>query len=199
MPPDPEFVHGLLRYFERCCFEGAPRFLGVDSRGREILSYIEGFTPPHNGFRLTREAVAAGARLVRRVHDLTAGTEFAVGSEVACHRNLAQQNFVFRGRVPIAIIDWDITRPGTRVSNFADFLWAFVHPAAYGDGEPAAAMVRVVADAYGWKGEGLVEAMLATVRSFHELNPEFLAWAGPELEHLQRNADLFHARLRELT
>jgi hypothetical protein len=87
MPPDSGFVHGLLAYFERCDFEGAPRFLGVDSRGREILSYIEGFAPPHNGFRLTREAVAAAARLVRRVHDLTAGTEFASGSEVACHRN----------------------------------------------------------------------------------------------------------------
>jgi hypothetical protein len=55
----------------------------------------QGFAPPHNGFRLTEEAVAAGARLVRQVHDLTAGTEFAAGSEFACHLNLSQQNFIF--------------------------------------------------------------------------------------------------------
>ena len=53
MPADPGYVHGLLAYLERCGFEGAPRFLGVDSRGREIVSYIEGTTLPHNGFRLS--------------------------------------------------------------------------------------------------------------------------------------------------
>jgi hypothetical protein len=198
MPADPVFVHGLLAHFERCGFEAAPRFLGVDSRGREILSYIEGFAPPHNGFRLTRESVAAGARLVRRVHDLTAGTEFAAGCDVACHRNLSQQNFVFRGRIPVAIIDWDSTCPGSRVSNFADFLWAFVHPAVYGDGEPAADMVRVAGEAYGWRGAGLVEAMLATVRGFVRINPEFRAWGDPELAHMERNAELFRTRLSDL-
>ena len=196
MPADPDYVHELLAHLERCGFEGAPRFLGVDSRGREIVSYIEGTTLPHNGFRLSSEAVAAGARLVRRVHDLTAGTEFAAGSEGACPLNLSQPNFVFREMVPIAIIDWDVTRPGSRVSNFADFLWAFVHPGLYVDDE-AAEMLRVAADGYGWMGGGLVDAMLTTVRAFVELNPEFRDWGVPELEHLERNAALFRERLEE--
>jgi hypothetical protein len=194
MPPDPDYVHGLLAHLERSGFEGAPRFLGVDARGREVLSYIEGSTLPHNGFRLTPEAVAAAARLVRTVHDLTAGTEFAASSEVACHLNLSQPNFVFRSAIPVAIIDWDVARPGTRVSNFADFLWAFVHPAMYEDDE-AADMLRVAIDAYRWTGEGLVEAMLATVRAFVEINPEFRDWGVPELENMERNAELFRARL----
>jgi hypothetical protein len=196
MPADPGYVHGLLAHLERCGFEGAPRFLGVDSRGREILSYIEGTTLPHNGFRLSSDAVAAGARLVRRVHDLTAGTEFAAGSEVACHLNLSQPNFVFRDLIPIAIIDWDVTRPGSRVSNLADFLWAFVHPGVYDDDE-AALMLCVAAEAYRWTGGGLVDAMLTTVRTFVEVNPEFRDWAVPELEHLERNANLFGDRLNE--
>ena len=196
MPAYAEYVHGLLAHLERCGFEGAPRFLGVDARGREVLSFIEGTTLPHNGFRLSRDAVAVGARLVRRVHDLTAGSEFAAGSEVACHLNLSQPNFVFRETVPIAIIDWDVTRPGSRVSNFADFLWAFVHPGLYVDDE-AAEMLRVAADAYGWTGGGLVDAMLTTVRAFVELNPEFRDWGIPELEHLERNAALFRTRLDE--
>jgi hypothetical protein len=196
MPASPDYVHRLLVHLERCGFEGAPRFLGVDSRGREIVSYIEGTTLPHNGFRLSREAVAAGARLVRRVHDLTAGTEFAAGSEVACHLNLSRPNFVFREMIPIAIIDWDATRRGSRVSNFADFMWAFVHPGAYEEDE-AAEMLRVAADAYGWRGGGLVDAMLTTVRAFVEINPEFRDWGVPELEHLERNAELFRERLDE--
>jgi len=61
----------------------------VDPEGREILSFIDGFAPPHNGFEFTEEGVRAGARLVRAVRDLTAGTEFAAGSEVACHPNLS--------------------------------------------------------------------------------------------------------------
>jgi hypothetical protein len=196
MPADPGYVHGLLAHLERCGFEGAPRFLGVDSRGREIVSYIEGATLPHNGFRLSSEAVAAGARLVRRVHDLTAGTEFAAGSEVACHLNLSQPNFVFRDLIPIAIIDWDVTGPGSRVANLADFLWAFVHPAVY-SGDEAADRLRVAVDAYGWTSGGLVDAMLTTARTFVEINPEFRAWGVPELEHLERNTTRFRKRLSE--
>jgi aminoglycoside phosphotransferase (APT) family kinase protein len=81
------------------------------------------------------------------MHDLTEGIEFAAGSEVACHRNLSQPNLIFRDMIPVAIIDWDTTVPGTRLANFADFLWAFVHPGMCGNGEPAAHMLRVAADA----------------------------------------------------
>jgi hypothetical protein len=49
----------------------------------------------------------------------------------------------------IAIIDWGGTRPGPRLPNVAEFLWAFVRPGMYGEGEPAARMLRVAADAYG--------------------------------------------------
>jgi hypothetical protein len=66
-----------------------------------------GSLPPHNGFRLTEDAVRAGAKLVRAVHDLTEDTPFAAGSEIASHPNLSQPNFVFRDMIPIAIIDWD--------------------------------------------------------------------------------------------
>ena len=191
--PGSARVHRLLTYFKRCGFDGAPRFLGIDSRGREILTFIDGFAPPHNGFELSEQGVRAGARLLRRVHDLTAGTEFAAGSEVACHPNLAQQNFIFCGMIPVAIIDWDGTAPGTRLVNFADFLWSFVHPGVYGEGEPAARMVRVAAEAYGWSGPGLVDAMLDIVRDFDARFRN--EWGANELAHLERNADLFRTRL----
>jgi hypothetical protein len=192
---DAEYTHGLLLHLERCGLAGAPRYLGVDERGRATLSYIEGFAPPHNGFRLREEAVREGAKLVRAVHDLTEGTGFAEGCEVACHPNLSQPNFVFRAMVPIAIIDWDGTCPGTRLANLAEFLWAFVHPALYGDGEHAARMLRAAVDAYGCSGAGLAEAMLVPVRAFVRDNPEAGEWGLKELEYMERNAELFDAFL----
>jgi hypothetical protein len=195
---DSEYVHALLQHFERCGFAGAPRFLGVDAQGRAIYSFIEGFAPPHNGFELSEEGVRAGARLIRQVHDLTAGTVFAAGSEVACHPNLSQPNIIFRNMIPVAIIDWDGTRPGTRHANFSEFLWAFVHPSIYGEGEPAAQMLRVAAGAYEWSGGGLVDSMLAVVRHFQTVvagDPGAIAWGAAELAYMERNADLFRAHL----
>ena len=194
---DAEYVHGLLVHFEERGFEGAPRYLGVDEQGRAIFSYIDGFAPPHNGFRLTEAAVRAAAKLLRDVHDLTEGTPFAAGSEVACHPNLSQPNFIFRDMIPIAIIDWDDTRPGTRVANLGDFLWAFVHPAVYGDGEPAVRMLRAAVDEYGYAGAGLVEAMLAPIRRWVRHDPDPGEWELRELEYMERNAPLFEASLRE--
>jgi aminoglycoside phosphotransferase (APT) family kinase protein len=196
--PDADYVHALLEHFEASGFDGAPRFIGIDDQGRATFTYIEGFVPPHNGFELPEEGVAAGARLLRSVHDLTAGTRFAAGSEVACHPNLSQPNFVFRDLVPVAIIDWDGTEPGRRLDNLGQFLWAFVHPAVYGEGEPAAHMLRVATDAYGWSGDGLVDAMLAEVRAFQDIvrdNPGALAWAAGELAYMERNAEEFRAAL----
>src|SRR5262249_48697941 len=188
MGANADYVHGLLLHLEQGGFDGAPRFLGIDQKGREILSVIDRFAPQHNGFVLTEEAVRAGARLVRDVHNLTQDTPFAEGSEVAAHRNLSQPNFVFRNMVPIAIIDWDSTRPGTRVENLGDFLWAFVHPAVYGDGEPAARMLGAAVDAYGRREAGLTEAMLDPVRRFAADGNE--GGLG-ELEYMERNASLF--------
>src|SRR5215471_10779498 len=190
-----DYVHALLLHLERGGFDAAPRYLGIDDKGREILSFIDGFAPPHNGFELTEEAVRAGARLVREVHDLTQGTRFAESSEVAAHRNLSQPNFIFRDMIPIAIIDWDTTRPGTRVENLGEFLWAFVHPAVYGEGEPAARMLRAAADEYGDYGTGLIDAMLEPVRRFVLDDPDPGAWGLRELEYMERNAPLFGAGL----
>jgi hypothetical protein len=192
--PDAAYVHALLLHFEHCGFDGAPRFLGLDERGRATYTYIDGFAPPHNGYELTENAVKEGGRLLRSVHDLTEGTEFAVGAEVACHPNLSQPNFVFRDMSPVAIIDWDGTGPGARRENLGDFLWAFVHPAVYGEGEPAARMLAAALDGYGWTGRGIVGAMLAAVRSFVD-RYDTGDWGRNELAYMERNADFFERRL----
>ncbi|HEY0002638.1 MAG TPA: hypothetical protein VGB74_19455, partial [Actinoplanes sp.] len=44
-PRDAVFVRRLLRHFEQRSWSGAPRFLGTDDRGREMLSFIDGEVP----------------------------------------------------------------------------------------------------------------------------------------------------------
>jgi hypothetical protein len=41
-------VHNLLRHLERQRLEGAPRVLGIDDQGREMLSYLDGQTVGHS-------------------------------------------------------------------------------------------------------------------------------------------------------
>jgi hypothetical protein len=99
--------------------------------------------------------------------------------------------------IPVAIIDWDNTVPGTRVANLGEFLWAFVHPTVYGEGEPAARMLATTVDAYGYTGDqsALVEAMLAPIRAWVRDDPDPGEWARHESKYMARNAYLFTAVL----
>jgi hypothetical protein len=67
-------VHALLRHLEAVGFDGAPRFLGIDERGREILSFVEGETMPPDVWGFRDDAVLVGVgRLLRRYHDAASG------------------------------------------------------------------------------------------------------------------------------
>ncbi|MEV0310229.1 aminoglycoside phosphotransferase family protein [Nonomuraea fuscirosea] len=98
-------VHALLRHLEAAGFDGAPRVVGMDGLGREILTYLPGTT----GLRLesvSDEALAGLALLVRRFHDATAGFPLTMegwegGSnddaepEVIGHCDVTPDNVVF--------------------------------------------------------------------------------------------------------
>jgi Ser/Thr protein kinase RdoA (MazF antagonist) len=159
------FVHRLLRQLEASGFDGAPRLLGTDERGREILSYLEGWVPP-NLDRFGDTTLAAAARLLRRFHDATAGTALAGGCEVVCHNDPSPCNCVFRDRVPVALIDFDHAGPGSRLRDlaYAAWLWAI----SADDGPPIpdqARRLRLMADAYGLPSSaGLVDAVIERQR-----------------------------------
>jgi hypothetical protein len=167
-------VHDLLRALEDAGWSGAPRFLGFDEEGREVLSWIEGHVP-WSGIDDTpgiddNGSVAAVARLARALHDLTAASPLAEGGEVVCHNDLSPKNTVYQqARVvdgatwrPIAFIDWDAAAPGLRIHDVAHIAWQW---AANTASSPAAAAqrIRVVVDAYGLDPDGrsnLVDTIL---------------------------------------
>ena len=172
-PPSPNaaFVHDLLRFLERQGWEGAPRFLGVDTHGREVLGYLEGDVPwaPGAGQAAgvaSDESLAGVARLVRQLHDLTAGTPLAGPAEVVCHNDLSPRNTVYRdtahGPRPVAFLDWDLAAPGARLHDLAHACWQFLDLGpAVPDLAEAARRLRLVCDSYGLEDRTrLVETIL---------------------------------------
>ncbi len=174
------FVHALLRHFERVGFDGAPRLLGIDDEGREILGYVDGDVyvgPEADGepvHVLSDAQLVSAGRLIRRFHDATAGTPLAGDCEVVCHSDLGQHNIVFRGDEAVAIIDWDEdTAPGPRLLDFGHAVWCLAEIGAQGGSvEEQARRVRLVCDGYGWRDRVVVvdevEARLCRALAWHE-------------------------------
>jgi len=151
-PPQPNsaLVRALLAHLAALHLEIAPRYLGADQQGREIFSYLEGEVPAELDASFSDATLTAAARLIRRFHDATAGTELAGGQEVVCHNDLSPCNFVFRAGKPVAMIDFDNAAPGTRLHDlgYALFLWLNLGT----DGPDAAEQARrieIFCNAYG--------------------------------------------------
>jgi Phosphotransferase enzyme family len=155
--PGAPFVRALLDFFEQRGWEGAPRFLGTDEQGREVLSYIDG----HVAWQADQPAevyssasLAQVARLVRQFHDQTAGTPLAADQEVVCHNDLSPKNTVYRdtgaGLRPVAFLDWDLAAPGARIHDVAFVCWQYLDLGLGStDAAQAARAMRLICDAYG--------------------------------------------------
>jgi aminoglycoside phosphotransferase (APT) family kinase protein len=152
MGPNAPFVHELLRYLEEVDFGGAPRVLGVDERGREVLSFVKGEVPhDHGKYRPSEARLTRVAALIRRFHDVTAASILAGGAEIVAHNELGPHNTVFVGDEPVAFIDWDDAAPGTRLFDLSNAVWSFANVGE--DGGPVgeqAHLIRLMCDAYGW-------------------------------------------------
>jgi hypothetical protein len=159
-------VHALLRFLEGAGFQ-APCPRGVDEKGREILGYVEGdahpgWPDPVPDWVMADENVAAGARLLRRYHDLVNDFEPPAGArwrlvaptahEIICHNDWAPWNALFRERRLAVMLDWDMAGPGTRLWDVANSAYCWV-PLFSGSGEFAiderARRLRRFCDAYG--------------------------------------------------
>jgi Ser/Thr protein kinase RdoA (MazF antagonist) len=163
--PNAAFARALLLHLEAEGFDGAPRHLGRDEQGREILSFLPGEVPPDLDPAIPDGTLAVAAGLIRRFHDATASSELVAGQEVVCHGDLSPCNFVFRDGQPVGIIDWDSAAPGERLQDlgYALFLWLNLGT----DGPRPAEQVRRLAlfcRAYGLEpGAVVVDATLAAV------------------------------------
>lgn len=114
---DRRLQRELLAHLERRGFNGSPRFLGIDSQGREILSFLPGHVPRDLG-HFDDDQLCAAARLLRRFHDATvdlAAVRPHQGAEVICHNDWGPPNAVFQNERPWGMIDFDTIAPGLRL------------------------------------------------------------------------------------
>ena len=123
--PNSTFVQALLRHLESVGFPYAPRFLGLDSKGRQILTFVEGWVPPDLG-HFSESQIRQAARIIAAFHEATSGTPIAGDQEVVCHHDLSPCNFVFRSGVPQCLIDFDAAAPGARRLDVGYATWAWL-------------------------------------------------------------------------
>ena len=124
--PTSPATRALLDHLERVGFDGAPRFLGVDDQGREILSYIAGEAAidPHPGWSLSDETLISVAELLRRYHDAMASFDpgdhdwpaavpAAFRHGLVSHNDPNLDNVIFADGRAVALIDFDLAGPGS--------------------------------------------------------------------------------------
>jgi hypothetical protein len=140
--------HALLEHLAAVGFDGAPRYLGRDRQGREVLSYIPGeaVTPPYPSWALTTEALVSVTQLMSRYHEAVRGFRPPAlewpppppepfQGELICHNDPNLDNVVFRDGRAVALIDFDLASPGDPLWDVAALarLWCPVRPDEFVD------------------------------------------------------------------
>ena len=147
--------HSLLRFLEASGFDEAPRALGFDSQGREILSFLPGETVgdtlPWPDWIHSDGALVDVGRWLRRYHDVVAEftppkdarwrmtSRAASPGDVIGHNDAAPYNAVWLSRSAatrrsggdptsrlVGFIDWDFASPCDAVWDLAFVACAWV-------------------------------------------------------------------------
>lgn len=183
--PQSVAVADYLEHLRAVGFDGAPRFLGRDRSGRDVLDYLVGSVPgdPPEPWAADEDLLASVGVLVRRLHDASAGYAADRGfaappgaswftrplpsgvpvdqvpvepaPELVSHNDVTPQNVVVRDGRAVALVDFDLAGPTTRLIDVYNTAmhWvplrdpADIWPTWTGLDQPG--RLRVLADAYG--------------------------------------------------
>jgi len=173
--PQSLTVAGYLDHLERAGFAGAPRFLGRDDQGRDVLTYLDGEVPgdPPEAWAAADAVLASVGELVRDLHEASRGyvpppdavwrrnlvkLDIQVVDppvELVSHLDVTPQNVVFRDGRAVGLIDFDLTAPTTRLMDVYNTAMHWVPLRPEEDLPPAwrgidqAGRLRLFVDAYG--------------------------------------------------
>ncbi|OAR27683.1 hypothetical protein A8W25_01805 [Streptomyces sp. ERV7] len=185
-------VHAVLRHLESVGFDGAPRVLGTDGQGREILTHLAGETAgeelPWPAWVYSDAALRSVGRWARQLHDATEafvpppGVRWLAGQTwrpglVIGHHDAAPWNAVWRDGELAGFFDWDTAGPSSREFDlaFMALTWVplharrFVRRTGFTDFDDRSRRLHLFLDAYGYEGDrtafGAVVAQRARVNA----------------------------------
>ncbi len=132
-------VAGYLDHLAAAGFTGAPRYLGRDVQGRDVLSYVDGAVPGDDiaSWAAADDVLPGVARLLRALHDASADyrpdqpiqapvpgrpapTMPAGEPLLIAQRDVTPGNTVFRDGVATGLIDFDLADWTTRSIDLAN-------------------------------------------------------------------------------
>lgn len=207
-------THALLLHLEQKGFSASPRFLGVDEKGREKLSFFAGETGIPTYIWQGDAPLVAAAKMLRAYHD--AALDFAPPNsaqwgfsypdaqrrEVICHNDFAPYNFVFKDQLPYAIIDFDLAGPGPRLRDIAYAAYWMTPLSFNGDDMKAFAeadlqagsrRLRLFCETYGAGVDEALFEMVAEILHFMGNEREMQTLLGVEAAaKLKREGHLAH-------
>lgn len=179
-------VHALLTHLHDVGFRAAPRPLGIDDQGREVLTFVPGHVIWPERFALLgpERQLTRVARLIREFHDAVQGFTPppdarwqvlvpAEGGGIIAHQDLAPWNLVTDDAGNWTFIDWDTAAPGSRLWDLAYAAHGFVPLSADPELQrpDAAARLRAFAGAYGLdeaERRALVPLLARRARAMHD-------------------------------
>ncbi|GAA1437198.1 aminoglycoside phosphotransferase family protein [Microlunatus lacustris] len=191
-------VHAALARMQAAGITAVPAPLALDEDG-ELLSFLPGEAGadcwPH---QVARAGLVSAARLLRRLHDATAGWAWPAGTgwaqparqpaEVLCHGDPGPWNMTWVGGRATGLFDWDLCHPGPRRHDVAYALQWFapfrpddeaVRWHAFPTPPDRGARIRVFCAAYGTEPDGMVDLVLENMHRTLDLE-RGLAAAGVE-------------------
>jgi hypothetical protein len=216
-------VHSVLRHLQAVGFTGAPRVIGYDDRGQEVLTYLDGETVgdtlPWPAWVHSDDALVQVGSWLRALHDATASfvpqdglTWFAGPSWhpglVIGHHDVGPYNAVWNDNGLVGFVDWDTAGPSSRELDlaFAALMWVplqpphVVGPQGFSAFEDRSRRLHRLLDAYRYTGDrtafGVAVAHRARVNA--EVIHRLAATADPTYVAMLPAADQFEQAASEV-
>jgi len=127
-------VDAFLDHLASVGFDGAPRRLGLDGQGREVVTFIEGdvAVPPFPAWAASEELLVSVAELQRAMHEASrtftvpegavwqqANLPSPTAEAIVCHNDLCIENVGTRDGRAVTFIDFDFAAPADPLIDIA--------------------------------------------------------------------------------